>query len=233
LVVIDSPTNNAHYSTHSLTLIVHAAAPSWSFMINLVLLADWLENGERLFYHMDQWPGQFFIAEGITVTTMLVDVPEGNHTITVAANEYTSIAGSASVHFAIDSSPTSTTTTPTPAPLDDPSYPEGLDDWLPLGTFGIISPTNRTYTTGTLTLSVGGVIIAGSPYLSYSLDGGPRIPITLEVKKVSESMMQRSMSGSIALPPLTNGSHVIVLFADLGVESRKGKQTIYFDVAAG
>jgi hypothetical protein len=103
LVIIDSPTNNAEYSTHSVTLTVHAAAPSWSYMIDLFLRADWLENGKRLFYHMDYWnrPGPFFITKGITVTTTLSDIPEGKHTITVTANGYTSIAGSSSVNFTI------------------------------------------------------------------------------------------------------------------------------------
>lgn len=104
LVVIDSPTNNAVYSTHSVTLTVHAGAPSWSYMINLILDADWLENSKSLFYHLDYWPGHFYIAEGISATVTLADIPEGNHTITVTANRYTSIQGSSSVNFTIDSS---------------------------------------------------------------------------------------------------------------------------------
>jgi hypothetical protein len=201
-------------------------------MIDVILHADWLKNGVSLFYHMDYWPGQFFIAKGITVTATLADVPEGNHTLTVTANEYTGIAGSASVHFTIDSSPTSTAALPTP--LDDPSYPEGLNGWLPLGTFGFLSPLNQTYTTNSLTVSVGGVIIAGNPYLAYSLDGAPRKPIPIQLKKPEglNVTMQRQMSGSVTLPPLANGAHVIVLFADLGVEGRKGKETVYFDVEA-
>ncbi len=103
LVIIDSPTNNAVYSTHSLTLTVHAGAPSWSYMIDLSLRVDWLENHQRLFYHMDYWSKQFFITGGITVTATLTDIPEGNHTIVVTANEYTSIQGSSSVNFTIRS----------------------------------------------------------------------------------------------------------------------------------
>lgn len=80
---------------------------------------------------------------------------------------------------------------------------------------------------------MGGNIIAGNPYLSYSLDGGPRIPMKIELEKVTienVTLMQRSISGSVVLPQLANGSHVIVLYADLGVESRKGKETVYFDI---
>lgn len=32
LVIIDSPRNNTEYSAHTVTLTVHAAAPSWSYM---------------------------------------------------------------------------------------------------------------------------------------------------------------------------------------------------------
>jgi hypothetical protein len=118
---------------------------------------------------------------------------------------------------------------PAPTPLADSSYPEGIEEWLPLGTFGIVSPTNQTYNTNSLFLNVSGVIVAGSPSLSYSLDEGPRTPITLELKKLT--MIQVSISGSVALPPLANGSHVIVLYGDLSIESRRGKVTVYFDIA--
>ena len=104
LVIIDSPTNIAVYSTQNVTLTVHAGAPSWSYMIDLILDADWLKNSKSLFYHMNYWPGQLYIAGGISVTVTLVDIPEGNHTITVTANRYTSIQGSSSVNFTIDSS---------------------------------------------------------------------------------------------------------------------------------
>jgi hypothetical protein len=121
------------------------------------------------------------------------------------------------------------TPTPAPTPLADSSYPEGIEEWLPLGTFGIVSPTNQTYNTNSLFLNVSGVIVAGSPSLSYSLDEGPRTPITLELKKLT--MIQVSISGSVALPPLANGSHVIVLYGDLSIESRRGKVMVYFDIA--
>ena len=101
LVIIDSPTNNAEYSTRSVTLTVHAAAPSWSYMIDLVLWADWLDNGIWFFCHMDSWPGSLFIAYGISVTTTLTDIPAGSHTVTVTANGHTSIAGSSLVKFTI------------------------------------------------------------------------------------------------------------------------------------
>jgi hypothetical protein len=134
------------------------------------------------------------------------------------------------------SSPTSTATsaTPAPTPLDDASYPEGIGEWIPFGNVGMISPTNQTYNTNNLTINVIGIIIVGSPYLSYSLDGGPRQPIAIELKKPEglEVTIQRQIFGSVALPPLANGAHVIVLFADLGFDSRKSKETIYFDVEA-
>lgn len=104
IVVIDSPTNNTVYPTKSVTLTVHAGAPSWSYMINLYLSADWLPKGKVLFYHFNYRSGPFLFTQGISVTTTLVDVPDGNHTITITANTYTSIEGSSSVNFTIGGS---------------------------------------------------------------------------------------------------------------------------------
>ena len=103
LVIIDSPTNNTKYSSNSVTLTVHAAAPSWSYMINLYLSANWLPNGKVLFYHFNYRSGPLIFTKGISVTTTLVGIPEGKHTITVTANPNTSIEGSTSVNFTIGS----------------------------------------------------------------------------------------------------------------------------------
>ena len=128
-------------------------------------------------------------------------------------------------------SPSTPLSTPTPVSTTAPdsAYPEGLKEWLPYGTLAILSPTNQTYNTTTLTLNVsGGIVIATNPSLSYSLDGSPRIPITLELTKVS--MTQTSVSASASLPNLANGSHVIVVYGDLGFESRKARVTVNFEV---
>lgn len=133
------------------------------------------------------------------------------------------------------SSPTPTQTqTQTSNPAPDSAYPEGIRAWLPYGTFVILSPANQTYTTNILTLNVSGGVIAGDPYLSYSLDGGPRVPVPITLTKPEGFGLtfQQVISGSVVLPPLANGSHVIVLYGDLGFDSRKGKVTVYFEVQA-
>lgn len=157
-------------------------------------------------------------------------VPSASSVIPDEENSSSSASQSPPVSF----QPTPATT-PAPTPLADPSYPEGLEGWLPLGTFGVLSPANQTYTTNTITLSVCGNILVANPYMSYSLDGAPRKPIAIDVKKPAglEVTMQRQISGSVVLPPLANGAHVIVLFADLGLEGRKGKEMVYFKVEAG
>jgi hypothetical protein len=128
-------------------------------------------------------------------------------------------------------SPTSTPTqTPTLTPFVDLHYTEG--GWLPLGVFGPTSPTNQTYSTNLLTLNVVGTIIVGwKPTIDYSIDGGPRIPIIVELSPLGTTdkpSLQIRITGSVALPPLANGSHFIVLYGDLG--SQRCKATVYFEV---
>jgi len=133
-------------------------------------------------------------------------------------------------------SPTSSstpTTTPTPAhtTAPDSAYPEGLNNWLPYGMLSVLSPTNQTYNITTLTLNVsGGLVITTNPSLSYSLDGGSRVPLTVDMTKIS--MAQTSISASTSLTNLANGSHVLVVYGDLGFESRKAKITVNFEVLA-
>jgi hypothetical protein len=105
---------------------------------------------------------------------------------------------------------------------------------MPFGVFVILSPTNQTYNTSSVLLNVGGEIIAGGPYLAYSLDGGPRIPITIELKPFDPSFhksFQIAITGSVAPPSSANGPHVIVVYGDLSLESRRSKVTVYFEVA--
>jgi len=103
--------------------------------------------------------------------------------------------------------------------------------WKPYGSLVMLSPSNQTFTTNNVALTVsGGIVINVQPSLSYSIDGGPRTPITVELTNVT--MAQKSISGSITLTQLANGSHVIVLYGDLGFDSRRGKITVCFEVQA-
>jgi len=134
------------------------------------------------------------------------------------------------------STPTQTSSsTGAPEYAPDSAYPEGTRAWLPYASLVMLSPVNQTYTTNNLTLSVsGGIVISVQPQVSYSLDGGPRVPVPIELKK-PEGLgltMQQSISGSVVLPPLSNGSHVVVLYGDLGFDSLRGKITVYFEVQA-
>ena len=114
--------------------------------------------------------------------------------------------------------PTSPTTTPTqqptPTPLANTPYIE--NGWLPVGVFGLTSPTNQTYNTNSLMLNVSGTILAGwQPCADYSLDGGPRIPINLELTPLGTTQkpsFQIRVTGSAALASLDNGSHIVVVY---------------------
>jgi hypothetical protein len=139
-------------------------------------------------------------------------------------------------------SPT-TTSTPVPTSAPDSAYIESLDGqgaWMPVGVFYVRSPANQTYNANSLILNVSGAALVYSPSISYSLDGGPRLPITVELKASDPPFhgtpitfppitFQQSFIGSAVLPQLANGSHVIIVYGDLA--SRLSKYTIYFEVA--
>ena len=122
--------------------------------------------------------------------------------------------------------------TPTFAPFPESDYTEGVNAFLPLGVFGPTSPTNQTYNTNSLLLNVNGSTLVGiHVFADYSLDGGPRIPITLELTPLGTAdkpSFQVRIAGSVALPPLDNGSHVVVMYGALG--SKMGKVTVNFDI---
>jgi hypothetical protein len=204
------------------------------------LKTDWL-GSFPLFNNINSG---WLSASQITITATLTGIPDGNHWITVCANDYCVPAGaSATVNFTVDtskefSSPAATPSSlPSPTPITDSTftpnsaYPEGLSNWLPVATLGVSSPTNQTYHTASVMLNVaGGMIIRTSPSISYSLDGSQLISLTVELTKVS--ILQTFMSASTSLPNLANGSHVIVVYGDLGFESRKAKVTVNFEVQA-
>ena len=238
LVVIDSPIKNSVYSSSTITLIVHASAREHIILIGVDLKTDWAGTFQLFNNINNGW----LCASQITITATLTGVPDGNHWITVCANDYCVPAGaSATINFTVDTSKESSPlvatsiSLPSPTPTSDSTitpnsaYPEGMSDWLPYGTFAVSSPTNQNYNVTTILLSVSGNIVStGIPFLMYSLDGSPPTPMTLATSKVSTA--QTSMYASTLLQNLANGSHVIVVYGDLGFESRKAKVTVNFEI---
>lgn len=198
------------------------------------------------FLALSKSPEQESLSTTATSTTITPSMP--STTPNQESNSAASSLSQAAPTQSASQSPTpasSNTSTPTqtssstdaPEYAPDSAYPEGIRDWLPWGSFGMFSPANQTYTTNNLILNVTGGVISGDsylPYLSYSLDGGPRIPVPITLTKPEGLTLtfQRIISGSVVLLPLSNGIHILVLYGDLGFDSRKGKVTVYFDVEA-
>jgi hypothetical protein len=198
------------------------------------------------FLALSKSPEQESLPTPTTSTTISPSVPsatpsQGNNSASASPSQ-TSPAQPASQSTTPASSNASTPTqtsssTGTPEYASDSAYPEGTRAWLPYGSFGMFSPANQTYTTNNLILNVTGGAISGDAYvpvLSYSLDGGQRVPVPITLTKPEGLGLtfQRVKSGSVVLPPLSNGSHVVVLYGDLGFDSRRGKITVYFEVQA-
>ena len=126
------------------------------------------------------------------------------------------------------------TSTPTPTPTSSPSSSLTVGaSFDGLGVFGIISPSNKTYSSSTLTLSVGGHVIIGSNvYLTmkYSLDGQESLPLPAVVQTRNGSLVG-SIVGSVTLSNLSDGSHSVTVFGDLEANgSNLAQDTVYFTV---
>jgi hypothetical protein len=133
----------------------------------------------------------------------------------------------------------SPTTTPTSTPISTgppPTLPPTTDgSFGPLGIFGITSPSNKTYSSSTLTLEVNGKVIVGTNVeliMTYSLDGQERIPLQIETQPASPGdILIGAINGSVTLPQLSEGSHNITVFGDLEVNGPHLSQiTVYFTV---
>jgi len=135
------------------------------------------------------------------------------------------------------SSPSPTTTpTPTPTSPSPSSSPTiGASFEGPLGLFGITSPSNKTYSSDTLTLEVTGQVIVGSNVellMTYSLDGQERLPIPIEIRPSHPGLtFVGVINGSVTLPQLSEGSHSITVFGDLEANGpHLAQATVYFTV---
>ena len=130
----------------------------------------------------------------------------------------------------------SPTTTPTPTPTSNPSSSPtiGASFEGPLGGFGITSPSNKTYSSNTLTLYVTGQVIVGSNVellMTYSLDRQERLPILIETQYGPGLTFVGVFNGSVTLPQLSEGSHSITVFGDLEANGHHLAQaTVYFTI---
>ena len=104
----------------------------------------------------------------------------------------------------------------------------------PLGNFGITSPSNSTYSTNQVTLSVTGQVIYGSNVellMNYSLDGQETLPLPVVVQALTGNPFAVAFTGSVTLPNLSDGSHSITVFADLEANGPNlAQDTVYFTV---
>jgi hypothetical protein len=139
-------------------------------------------------------------------------------------------------------SPTTTpfsTSIPTPYATPSPS-PVAIGSFGQLGYFSIDSPTNKAYNTNNITLTLSSQTIAAS-YLhltmTYSIDGQEKIPINLELEQPHDwwDSFFVDSNESVALPPLTSGSHNVTVFGNFGNPNASfpylSQATIYFTIA--
>jgi hypothetical protein len=94
---------------------------------------------------------------------------------------------------------------------------------------GIISPTNTTYTHGSLSLKVMMVsLVGGNSEISvtYSLDGKANVTVPIVIKG-HEKSFQATITGSAALPELPEGSHNVTVYSEYALY-RFTSQGIYY-----
>jgi len=85
-----------------------------------------------------------------------------------------------------------------------------IDNAVP--NINIITPLNQTYSTTDIALTV---TIDKAAHLSYSIDGQPIVPIT----------------GNITLPALSNGSHVIIVYATDELGNSGVSDAVFFNIS--
>jgi hypothetical protein len=136
------------------------------------------------------------------------------------------------------------TASATPTASPSPSQSPSLISWstasasfhLFRSTFVIASPTNRTYNSDILTLNVTGLAMrAGNIelFMNYSLDGQNCVPIPVVFQaRGPDDQYMGVITGLVALPKLSDGSHSITVFGKLEVSGRPdlAQATVYFTV---
>lgn len=127
---------------------------------------------------------------------------------------------STSVSPTIAPSPTRTpTTTPTitVTPTPDPAA-EG--SFGPKGYFRITSPTNTTYNSNSLTLTITGEAINQPLSMTYNIYGKDIVPFSAVVSQEHEwDIFVERIYASVPLPALNSGAHRIMVFGTLSGNS--------------
>ena len=173
-----------------------------------------------------------------TVTVSLVVLIPLTLSITVAY-----YYGSVNNSYQEDNSlpPASPTPTSSPSPAITPSSTQTPNPSLttasaffdgPLGGFSITSPSNKTYNSNTLTLTVTGQVIIGSNVellMNYSLDGQDPLPIPIETQPSHVGLtFVGVINGSVILSQLSEGSHSITVFGELEANGLHLAQAIVY-----
>ena len=125
------------------------------------------------------------------------------------------------------------TTTPMPKASSLATIQQLSASFGPLGGFRILTPTNTSYDTSNLNLTVSGQAIAAGLSMSYSIDGQERFSIPAKVRQVHDwDPFFGGIHESVTLPPLATGSHSITVYGQLLVHDCKEAQTtVYFTIA--
>jgi hypothetical protein len=91
-----------------------------------------------------------------------------------------SVKAGANLTTTLSPSPTANPiTTSSSHPSDTSPFPNGYSQFGNIGTFGIVSPANSTYTSNTISLRVAGAVLVGANIhlqAEYSLDGQSSTP---------------------------------------------------------
>ena len=124
------------------------------------------------------------------------------------------------------------TTTPTPK-VSSPATVEPLSaSFGPLGGFSIVSPSNTSYNTSRLNLTISGQAIAVGLSMSYSIDGQGNVSIPAQVRQVHDwDPFFGGIHESVILPPLASGYHSIVVYGRLlARDCKEAQTTVYFTI---
>jgi hypothetical protein len=126
------------------------------------------------------------------------------------------------------SPPPNSTTTPTITVTATPD-PAAEGSFGPKGYFRVTSPTNTTYNSGSLNLTITGEAINQPLLMAYNIDGKDNVPFCAVVSQEHEwDIFVGGIHASVPLPPLTSGVHRIMVFGSLSGNS--GQATVHFTV---